>query len=110
MPEHFNKLTPGEAERLAILAEEAGEVVQIIGKILRHGYESYNPFDPNKISNRELLQKEIADLICSVKMLSDTGDISESTMEKLLDLRLHSKKKYTHHQDQWRATWVNKSE
>jgi len=25
--EHFNKLTPAEAERLAILAEEAGEIV-----------------------------------------------------------------------------------
>ena len=37
MDDHFNNLTPGEAERLAILAEECGEVIQIIGKILRHG-------------------------------------------------------------------------
>ena len=33
----FNGLTPAEAERLALLMEECGEVVQIIGKVLRHG-------------------------------------------------------------------------
>ncbi len=32
---HFNELTPAEAERLAYLAEECGEAIQIIGKILR---------------------------------------------------------------------------
>lgn len=45
MPEHFNGLTPAEAERLAMLSEECGEVIQIIGKILRHGYDSYHPDD-----------------------------------------------------------------
>lgn len=40
---HFNDLEPGEAERLAILAEEAGELIHAIGKILRYGYESHNP-------------------------------------------------------------------
>ena len=28
MKEHFNQLTPAEAERLALLAEECGEVMQ----------------------------------------------------------------------------------
>ena len=35
---NFNQLTPAETERLAILAEECGEVIQAVGKILRHGY------------------------------------------------------------------------
>jgi hypothetical protein len=29
---HFNGLTPAQAERLAMLAEEAAEVIQVIGK------------------------------------------------------------------------------
>ncbi len=45
MQDHFNRLTPAEAERLAMLAEEAAEVIQIVGKILRHGYASYHPDD-----------------------------------------------------------------
>ena len=34
----FNELSPAEVERLAILAEEMGEAIQVIGKVLRHGY------------------------------------------------------------------------
>jgi hypothetical protein len=54
--DHFNRLTPAEAERLALLLEELGEAQQIIGKILRHGYESYHPDDP-ETTNRTLLAR-----------------------------------------------------
>lgn len=59
---HFNKLTPAEAERLAMLAEECGEVIQVIGKILRHGYDSFHPADPS-VTNRDLLGRELTDLL-----------------------------------------------
>ena len=32
MQDHFNGLTHAEAERLAMLAEEAAEVIQVVGK------------------------------------------------------------------------------
>lgn len=41
--QQFNALTPAEAERLFYLLEKLGEAQQAIGKILRHGYESYDP-------------------------------------------------------------------
>lgn len=56
-----NKLTMSELERLAILSEECGEVIQVIGKIMRHGYNSWHPNSPNE-TNRDLLQKELEDL------------------------------------------------
>jgi hypothetical protein len=46
-------LNPAQAERLAILAEECGEIVQVIGKILRHGFESTHP--EGGPTNRQLL-------------------------------------------------------
>jgi len=49
--EHFNNLNPAELERLAILAEEAAEVVQIANKIIRHGYASYHPTTKKAIQN-----------------------------------------------------------
>jgi hypothetical protein len=55
-------MTEAERERLAMLAEEAGEIVQMVGKILRHGYESYHPEDPNKTTNRVHLTNELNDL------------------------------------------------
>lgn len=58
---HFNGLTPAQAELLAMLAEECGEVIQVVGKILRHGYESYHPDRPH-ITNHDLLAAELTDL------------------------------------------------
>ncbi len=36
-------LSPGEIERLAILAEECGEVAQAVGKVLRFGWKASRP-------------------------------------------------------------------
>ena len=70
------KLTEAELERLAVLSEECGEVVQIIGKIVRHGFESYHPDDVNQTTNSELLQKELGDIQNIVNMMSDADDIN----------------------------------
>lgn len=55
-------LSPAQRERLAMLIEEAGEVIQIGCKILRHGYDSYHPNNPS-VSNRNLLDEELTDLL-----------------------------------------------
>ena len=61
MGEHFNKLSPEAAERIAMLMEEAGEVVQICGKILRHGLNNHHP--DNSTPNSALLRREITDFL-----------------------------------------------
>lgn len=58
--DHFNKLTPAEDERLAILIEECAEVIQAATKIQRHGYESTDP-DSGE-TNRAALERERGDL------------------------------------------------
>ena len=94
--EHFNKLSPGEAERLAILAEECGEVIQVVGKILRHGYTSHHPDNPT-VDNEELLYKEIIDVYASVAMLVKSFDIDTINPKDVEDAEIR-KKKYSHHQ------------
>lgn len=96
--EHFNRLSEAEAERLALLSEECGEVVQIVGKILRHGYESHNPFDPQKRSNRSLLEKEIGDVCAAMEILDSAGDIREPEIGRHAIEKIASVKKYLHHQ------------
>lgn len=98
MADHFNKLTPGEAERLAIFIEECGEAIQAACKVLRHGYESYDPTaDPHaQPSNRQSLAKEIGDVRASIEMLCidiDKKAILEQANNKLVSLR-----QWTHHQ------------
>jgi len=82
MADHFNQLTPAEAERLAMLAEECAEVIQVVGKILRHGYESYHPETPD-ITNRELLGKELSDLAAVETEMIVRKDISSSKFGSL---------------------------
>ncbi len=94
--ENFNKLTVSEAERLALLSEECGEVIQVIGKILRHGFESRHP--NGGPTNRETLERECGDLRHSMLLMIASGDlreekIAESAVNKALNVV-----KYLHHQ------------
>ena len=78
---HFNKLSNAELERLALLAEECGEVIQIVNKTIRHGYENSHEKYDNKTS-RAMLEQEIADLWIVIDLMInekdiDTGQLAE---------------------------------
>lgn len=94
----MENLTPAQIERLVILVEEASEVQQIAMKILRHGYESYNPLDPTGTPNRNLLEKELGDLHFSIFMMAKNGDLKLDIV--MLNSRLRKKTitKYLHHE------------
>lgn len=92
--EHFNKLTPKEQELLAVLSEECGEVVQAIGKILRHGLESRHP--DGGPTNREHLFKEATDVVAAVRMLCEGGVIRLMGHEDVMNAR-EAKQRYLHH-------------
>lgn len=101
MNEHFNQLTPAEAERLAILSEECAEVIQIIGKILRHGYESTHP--KGGPTNRDHLELELGDVLCIGRMMSRNGDVEEESIEEHASEKLSRLFKYAHHQEPQQA-------
>lgn len=91
---HYNGLLPGEAERLAMLAEEAAEIIQCVGKILRHGYENHHPHTPHW-TNRMALTREVADFTVIVNMMEEDFDPTIGTdMDTVTALKL----RYTHHQ------------
>ena len=92
----FNKLTPAEAERLAILAQECGEVVQAIGTVLRHGFESTQPdVGPTP---REALERECGDLYHAIWRLIGAADIDGNGMSQRADDKAKSIVRYLHHQ------------
>jgi NTP pyrophosphatase (non-canonical NTP hydrolase) len=95
----FNKLTPAEVERLSCLAEECGEVVQMVGKILRHGYEDYSPFDESKTSNRHNLEKELGDLRYWMIAMCLVGDVRKDAIHHNADMKALRVVNYLHHQD-----------
>ena len=112
MQDHFNGLTPAEAERLAMLAEEAAEVIQAVGKILRHGYASYHPDDLTPVAdggkitrmprmgaldNRALLMNELADFNSVQLLMEGSGDVFRTGEE--IERVMARKLTYAHHQE-----------
>lgn len=95
MTEHFNRLTPAEAERLALVAEECGEVLQAIGKVLRHGYASTHP--DGGPTNREALEREIGDLSAVCDLLAQ-DDLDPRHIVRAARNKRENMQKYLHHQ------------
>lgn len=83
----MNNLTGAQIERLGILSEECGEVIQVIGKILRHGYDSSSPnrHPLGDASNRLLLANEITDVILAAGIVGslDFTDVTAKTEERV---------------------------
>lgn len=96
MIEHFNKLTPAEAERLALLLEELGEAQQAIGKILRHGYESCHP--DGGPTNRESLERELGDVYHAMIRMWSVGDLDGNAVTQHADNKARTIGRYLHHQ------------
>ena len=92
----FNKLDDAEAERLALLMEECGEVVQAIGKILRHGYESRHPMGGE--NNRHRLHLELGDLKHAMDRMIFEGDLVSSIVEEAAESKAKRVSEFLHHQ------------
>lgn len=90
-------MTPAELERLAVLSEELGEVQQVIGKILRFGYESKNPLEENGKSNREKLEMELGDVVCAVDLMFQEEDIDELEISARAVAKIEKLNKWMHH-------------
>jgi len=96
---HFNNLSPAETERLALVMEECAEVIQVIGKILRHGYASYNPFDEKKTTNRELLEMELGHFGAASSLLIKNNDVNWRKCDRHDIQKQDSVKQWLHHQE-----------
>lgn len=94
--EHFNGLSPAQAERLALLAEEMGEALQAIGKVLRHGYRSTHPDFPNGPNNRDVLEREIGDVLCALRLLWGY-DLNYTNSDERAEIKAETVQKYLHH-------------
>jgi NTP pyrophosphatase (non-canonical NTP hydrolase) len=90
------KLTAAEVERLAMLAEECGEVEQAVGKILRHGWESCSPYGSK--TNRAALEREIGDVRAVVGLMLDARDVHLGDLQHWQRRKRAALATWTHHQ------------
>jgi NTP pyrophosphatase (non-canonical NTP hydrolase) len=99
----FNDLSHADAELFALLAEECGETVQAIGKILRHGKHSWNPEVVGKRTNIEDLEKELGDILAVVELMRRAKVIDADNMGQMRDTKLEKVWKYLHYNSRLRS-------
>lgn len=89
-------LTAAEIERLAVLAEECGEVAQAVGKVLRNGYQGTSPFGGP--TNRVSLEHEIGDVCAAIQMMQTAGDVRAGDVKHWQWKKAVGIHKWLHHQ------------
>jgi len=89
-------LTAAQIERLAWLAEECGEAVQAVGKVLRHGYQVGSPFGGP--INRVSLEKELAHVQAAIDCMKDAHDLRRGDMSMWRKKKLVDVQQWMHHQ------------
>ena len=97
-PSAVPNLSEAERERLALLVEENGEVLQAIGKVLRHGFESRNPLDRSSETNRLQLAREVGHLEHAVNRLTGAGDLERDTIDDARERKERTVGRWLHHQ------------
>jgi hypothetical protein len=93
-----NGLSKARTERLAIAAEECGEAIMAIGKILRHGLHSWNPNVVGGGTNQDDLARELGDVTFAISMLVEADDVSGPTVYARAQKKAEKIKPYLHHQ------------
>ncbi len=88
-----------QVEILALLAEECGEVIQVIGKCLRHGLESHNPLDAGSPSNLELLEQELGDVLAAIDIAKAIKLVSPFRLDGRREDKLQRIGKWLHYID-----------
>ena len=83
-------------ELLIMLAEEATEVAHAATKILRHGFESYNPDELGGGTNRARLHRELTDLAAVHGLLRAKGVLRDTTETDVVRA-VERKMRYRHH-------------
>ena len=89
-------LTLSRLERLALLLEELGEAQQVIGKILRHGYDSRHP--DGGPDNAALLEMELGDVLAAIDLLVKAGDLDWGLIKDARQTKPVRLAPYLHHQ------------
>ena len=108
MNHNYNGLSNAQLERLAMLAEEAGEVVQAVNKIIRHGYGAYNPTLPEKdqITNRLHLSMELGQLIGVMNHMIMSEDLLSGEIEHEAQAKISRAQKYMHSYQQPKSEYA----
>lgn len=98
---HYSDLTYSQMERLHMLSEEAAEVIKASMKVLRHGYQNYNPDDSgNGKINRDDLERELGDLFGIAHHMQRHKDVDATLVGNHSNNKLGKSRPYMHYYEE----------
>jgi NTP pyrophosphatase (non-canonical NTP hydrolase) len=80
-------------EVMAILQEEAAEVIQSVSKCYRFGLDNYKPGKPK--TNRQHLEEEIGDLMAMIDILQKMDEVSFNNIEAAREAKIQKLKQWS---------------
>ena len=92
-----NKLTNAQLERLVVTMEEMAESIQVMCKVIRHGYDSVNPLGDPMLTNRVLLEKELGHVGFTLNQLINHGDVDDDAVCDSIDNKARTAPKWLHY-------------
>lgn len=95
--DHFNNLTPAQAECLALLSDELAEALVCIAKINRHGLKSFHPRDPKQETNLDALTRELGDLMGAIEICVDQNLFNWAPIARAQKDKIERVGTYLHH-------------
>lgn len=88
-------LSLAQTERLVLLVEECGEVIQAATKILRYGYDGVYE---SGVLNRHQIELEIGDVLAVTDLLIGGDDVDSDSIELYAKEKKKKLKRNTLHQ------------
>lgn len=88
-----NKMNEQTYEVMAILQEEAAEVIQAVSKCYRFGLDNYKPGKPK--TNRQHLEEEIGDMLAMIDILQKMDEVSFNNIEAAREAKIEKLKKWS---------------
>jgi hypothetical protein len=79
-----------------LIQEECSEIIQIISKIRRFGFQSYHPDDPEKRSNHQLLNDEVGDFETLKNYLVEANILDPIHLAQRIKFKKEKLRKYSH--------------
>jgi NTP pyrophosphatase (non-canonical NTP hydrolase) len=74
--------------RIGILVEELAEAGQVAGKVLRFGTLNFHPDDDERTPNRELLERELGDVLAIINLMADYDDVDLRAVYSYSDAKI----------------------
>ena len=89
-------LSAAQIERLAVLAEQCGEVARVVCKVLRHGYMGGSPYGGP--THKVTLEREMGNVRAAIDMMTSAGDVRRGDVQHWRYSKRANGGKNLHHQ------------